>query len=452
MGPLTFVLMPNRSLVTALLLPSIAVLGACAPAAPPTPPVPCGGAVPASLRVIEGGRVSIPRTGELTEARVVITGIESITSDATLTLIAPYGAGMREVQVSCNSGTATLALDVQPLRWAPVADWDADEASGAPGGREYFAWWLESEERALYLYGGFSYVPRQFTPTTTLFRFDLRTSVWSSVGVEGAAPGPGGRVAADATGRVHIFGGSGISDGGGLETPASFGRFETSPSGARFEALPSTGALGSYTGALVHDAPRERWLSVCGVDAFVGIHCRVHELVEGSASGWQRVTVAEGERPSGRYGFHYVHDPATNRVIVFGGQVGPENLDLDGETWALDLEPDETGALVWTRIETPAEISPRRNGAFALDPEGHRMFVWGGTPDGADSVPGIDVLSLDRGREVWTHVELEGAPPSRTSAQGVYDAAEHRILWGMGNDDAIYTDLWSLELAVREGT
>jgi hypothetical protein len=448
-GPLTFALMPNRSLVPALLFPSIAALGACAPAAPPTPPVPCGGAVPASLRVIEGGRISIPRTGELGEATVAITGVESITSDGTLTLLAPYGAGARDVQVSCASGTATLTLEVAPLRWAPVADWDADEANGAPGGREYFAWWLAGEERALYLYGGFSYVPRQFTPTTTLFRFDLRTSVWTSVDVDGAAPGPGGRVATDAAGRVHIFGGAGLSDDGGLETPASFQAIDVAASGVRFEALPSTGALGSYTGSLVYDVRRERWLSVCGVDAFVGLHCQVHAYTE--AEGWQRLTTSL-ERPRGRYGFHYVYDEATDRVIVFGGQVGPENLDIDGETWALDLEPDESGTLAWTRIETPAEISPRRNGAFALDPEGHRMFVWGGTPDGADSVPGIDVLSLERGREVWTHVELEDAPPSRTSAQGVYDASEHRILWGMGNDDAIYTDLWSLELAVREGT
>lgn len=404
--------------------------------------------MPASLSVIEGGRVSIARTGELTETTLTVTGVESILSDEAITLIAPYGAATRDVQVTCASGGASLSLDVQPLRWDSVSDWDADEANGAPGGREYFAWWLAGEERALYLYGGFSYVPRQFTPTTTLFRFDLTTSVWSSVGVEGPAPGPGGRVAADAAGRVHIFGGAGISDDGGLETPASFQAIETSPSGARFEALPSMGALGSYTGALVYDARRERWLSVCGVDAFVGVHCQVHAFTE--EAGWQRLTTSL-ERPGGRYGFHYVYDQATDRVIVFGGQVGPENLDIDGETWALDLEPDAEGALVWTQIETPADISPRRNGAYALDPEGHRMFVWGGTPDGADSVPGIDVLSLERGNEVWTHLELADAPPSRTSAQGVYDAHTHSILWGMGNDDAVYTDLWSLSLAPREG-
>ena len=428
----------------------MALVGACTPAtmAPPPPPTPCGGLVPASLRVIEGGRVAIERSGELTEATLTVSGVESILEEDTIRLIAPYGAGARAVQITCASGSASLSLEVEPLRWESVSDWDPDETNGAPGGREYFAWWLASEERALYLYGGFAYVPRQFTPTTTLFRFDLGTSVWSSVAVEGAAPGPGGRVATDGAGRVHIFGGAGIADDGGLETPPSFQAIETSASGARFDALPATGALGSYTGALVYDARRERWLSVCGVDASIGLHCQVHAFTR--EAGWQRLTTSLG-RPGGRYGFHYVYDEATDRVIVFGGQVGAENLDIDGQTWALDLEPDESGSLVWTQLETPAETSPRRNGAYALDPEGHRMFVWGGTPDGADSVPGLDVLSLDRGREVWTHLEIEESPPSRTSAQGVYDPQTRTILWGMGNDDAVYTDLWSLSLAPREG-
>lgn len=344
--------------------------------------------------------------------------------------------------VVCGDGRVDLSQR-QALRR------DADEANGTPGGREYFAWWLADDERALYLYGGFSYVPRQFTPTTTLFRFDLATSLWSSVPLEGEAPGPGARVALDGAGRPHLFGGAGIAANGALETPPSFGAIDASASGASLETLPSTGALGSYTGSLVYDTRRERWLSVCGVDAGVGPHCQVHAF---TAEGrWQRIN-SSLERPSGRYGFHYVYDEATDRVIVFAGQVGADNLDIDGETWALDLEPNEAGTLTWTQLETPTEISRRRNGAYALDPEGHRMFVWGGTPDGADSVPGIDVLSLERGREVWTHLEPEGAPPSRTSAQGVYDPTTHSILWGMGNDDAVYTDLWSLALTPREGT
>lgn len=425
---------------------------ACGPATPPAPPPPCGGQVPTTLRVIEGGRISFPRVGELLAETPVIEGMDATVTDDAVILIAPYGSGSREVSVVCSTGRAPVQVQVEPLRWEPISDWEPDETGGAPGGREYFAWWLApGDERALYLYGGFSYEPRQFTPSSSLFRFDLRTSAWSSVALEGEGPAPGGRVATNSDGVVHYFGGGVIRASGELETPPSFFALTAAGAGARFDARPSEGAPGSYTGALVYDAPRARWLSVCGADSLAGIHCRVHAFTE--ETGWQRVAVAEGERPAGRFGFHYVHDAATNRVVVFGGQVGSGNLDLDGETWALELAPDgvSDGSVAWSRLETPPEISARRNGGYALDPEGHRMFVWGGTPDGRDSVPGMDVLSLERGRERWQHLEIEGAPPPRTSGQGLYDATDRRILWGMGNDDAIYTDLWSLELDVRDG-
>jgi hypothetical protein len=444
---------PNHRRLLSSILPMVALAG-CAPATPPEPPSPCGGAIPAVLRVIEGGRVSFPRTGTLATEVPAFEGVEAeVTSDA-VTLRAPYGAGAREVTVLCESGAAALRLEVEALRWAPVADWEPDAPAGSPGGREYFAWWLGPYgDRALYLYGGFAYEPRQFTPSFELFRFDLRSGGWSSVSLSGELPGPGGRVAVGPDGTARYFGGGAIGAGGGLDTPPGFFAIgHDGPARARFETLPSTGAPGSYTGALVYDAPRDRWLSVCGADAFMGIHCRVHAYAE--STGWQQVAVAEGERPAGRYGFHYVHDAVNERVIVFGGQIGPDNLDLDAETWALELAPEgaSDGSVAWSRLETPPEISPRRNGGYALDPRGHRMFVWGGTPDGRDSVPGLEVLSLDRGRERWEHLEPAGSPPSRTSGQGLYDEAEGRILWGMGNDDAVYTDLWELSVAPREGT
>ena len=57
----------------------------------------------------------------------------------------------------------------------------------------------------------------------------------------------------------------------------------------------------------------------------------------------------------------------------------------------------------------------RRNGAFALDPLGHRLLVWGGTADGATAFPGLYALDLDRGREAWHRVTTEGAPTVRAA-------------------------------------
>ncbi len=132
-------------------------------------------------------------------------------------------------------------------------------------------------------------------------------------------------------------------------------------------------------------------------------------------------------------------------MILFGGQDGADNLDLDGETWALDLSVEPPA---WRRLfANGAGPEKRRNGAFALDPLGHRLFVWGGTPDGKNSVSGLQVLSLDRGSEAWTSLDVPAQVRSRTSGLGVLDAARDRILFGFGNAPAPIRDLWSLDIA-----
>lgn len=414
------------------------------------PPEPCGGDAPLTLSVVEGGRVEVARTGELLLAGLRVEGdLEASIESSRIVLRAPYGEGARTARFVCATGTATASVDVQPLRWSSVAEWTANEAEGVPGGREYFAWWLspEASEQAIYMYGGFAFAPRQFTPRTDLYRFDLRTSVWSQVTQTGPLPAPGGRVAAGADGAIHYFGGGLPTPDGSLDTQPAFLRW----SATGFEALSTEGAPGSYTGSLVYDAPRDRWLSLCGVDTIaLGLHCRVHAYTE--ADGWSEVEIA-GDAPMGRYGFHYAFDEETDRVILFGGQVGQSNAAIGADTWALELAP-ESGEPTWVQLfEEVDGISKRRNGAYALDPIGHRLFVWGGTPDGTNAVQGLDVLSLDRGTETWTHLETpEGGPRARGSAQGLYDPTTQQIFWGFGNSiGRVYTDLWSLALTPASG-
>jgi hypothetical protein len=368
-----------------------------------------------------------------------------------IVLRAPYGEGPRTARFVCATGTATASVDVQPLRWSSVAEWTGNEAEGVPGGREYFAWWLSPSagEQALYMYGGFAFEPRQFTPRSDLYRFDRRSNVWSQVTQTGPLPAPGGRVAVGADGAIHYFGGGLPTPDGSIDTQPAFLRWSASPAG--FEALSAEGAPGSYTGSLLYDRPRDRWLSVCGVDTIaLGLHCRVHAYT--TAGGWREIEIA-GDAPMGRYGFHYALDEETDRVILFGGQVGQSNAAIGGDTWALELAP-ESGEPTWVQLFEEVEgISRRRNGAYALDPIGHRLFIWGGTPDGRNAVEGLDVLSLDRGTETWTHLDTpEGGPPARGSAQGLYDPTRREILWGFGNTAARrYTDLWSLALTPASG-
>lgn len=428
-----------------LLLAALA-LAACSP--PPPPPV-CGGVTLPPISLAAGGRAELVLDEALTAELVELAapGVTTFREGDVLVVRAGYEAGTHTLTATCTTGVVTTSIDVAPLSMTLLAQWDA-ATSGAPGGREYFAWW--ADDTSVYLYGGFVFVPRQFTPSTEAFRFDLASSTWSPLTAAGTPPPPGGRVATDGASTLY-FGGATLDTEGALDTPPTLAEVTHDGASLRFAPIDATGVIGSYTGALVHDAERGRWLSVCGAETrTLGLHCQVHAY--SAAGGFQRLDVA-GTPPPGRYGFHYALDAASDRVVVFGGQIGAGDTDLSGDTWVLELAPDDGSAPRWTQLFATSEgISARRNGAYAYDPESRRFFVWGGTADGRTPIEGLDVLTLDPGHETWTHVALPDGVPARASGGGVLDAAHDRILWGFGNSLAgIYTDLYALALAPPDG-
>ena len=354
------------------------------------------------------------------------------------------------LSIRCTDGSIGVPISVEPLRFEPVLQWSADDMT-APAGREYFAWWIDPVGTpALYLFGGFVYEPVQFTPSNEFWQLDLERLAWTRLPQEGTSPLSGGRVAPDGAGGVYYFGGASVAADRSLDTPPILTQVRVGTS-AVWEDAPAAGALGSFTGSFVFDEARNRWLSVCGVETRrIGFHCQVHEYRRDT--GFVELNV-EGIPPAGRYGFHYAFDAETDRVVIFGGQTGTTLRDIAADTWILELAPDgDSSHPRWVQLFERADgLAPRRNGAYAFDPQGHRLFVWGGT-DGRSSIAGLDVLQLDRGEERWVHVSLPHAAPPRTSGGGVYDPARERILWGLGNDGrAVYRDVWELHLGPTGG-
>ncbi len=396
-------------------------------AAPPVPVCPS----PSAFSISEGGRAVLPY------ASLESDDLE-ITGDGERVLVyAPYGATSGRVRAWCDDVPSEwTAIEVRPLAWTREAQWD--DAQSGPPGREYGAFWIDGD--ALWVFGGFHYEPKQFTPGADLWRFDLAGRAWTEMEAHDAPMLPGGRTAVGPTpGTILYFGGSRMEEDGSLATPPTLRTLDMASQ--RFSSAPhEMEAPGSYTGAFVRDAKRDRWLSICGADGAIGVHCDVHAY---SSAGWERVRVARGPKPAPRYGFHYAYDEETDRVFVVAGQTGPANLDMIGDAWALELGEDPPR---WVMIADETDGVRRRNGAFVLDPIGRRLLMFGGTADGRVSVPDLWALGLDRGRETWTAIPIAEEVPMRTSGIGVYDAERDRALFGFGNGDAVYTDLWALAL------
>lgn len=422
---------------------SCVILAACGTPAPPPPPPACAGASFDPITLAAGGRAELALDAALAAELTEVTASPGVTAwrdGDKIVVRAGYEASSATLTATCTTGTLSVPVTVEALSMTPLLAWDASNPD-APPAREYFAWW-PGQDRAIYLYGGFVFQPTQFTPSTEAYRFDLVTNAWSRLTTNGDLPAPGGRVARDG-GTVLYFGGGTPTGGGGLDTAPTLRSVTAGPDGVSFTTLEARGLPGSYTGSFMRDAERDRWLSVCGVDARVlGLNCAVHAY---ESDGSVNELDVAGTAPRGRYGFHYAFDAAGDRVIVFAGQIGTGPNDIGGDTWSLELAGE--GAPRWVQLfESSEGISPRRNGAYAYDPESARFFVWGGTADGRTAVPGLDVLELDRGHERWVHVPLGAEIPPRASGGAVLDEASHRILFGFGNEARLYTDLYTLAL------
>lgn len=415
-------------------LAALLVLSSSCSPAEPHPPGACAGAVELS----EGTRtvVDVPAISIADAA-----GLEAQGEDGRVAIRAPYGSGGRHVvQIECDGASGSIEVIVRALAWAPVARWDS--ALSGPPGREYGTMWIdEGSPDRLLVFGGFHYVPAQFTPAWDLWQYDLSAGVWTEL-MPGTEPPhfPGGRVAPVPGERAIVY----LGGVDGNTTPSSFVRLDYAPEALSFSDMPGAAtAPGSYNGAIVYDAPRRRWISVCGMST-QDFTC--DPWVYGPEGGWARLPVAPGPSPEPRYGFFHAYDERAERLIVFSGDTDGTSWEgkIDQRTWALDLSRDPAR---WVELLGPG--SPpigRRNGAQAHDPEGHRLFVWGGTADGRTTMPGLFVLDLEAGHEAWTRLELAGSPPERSSGMGVYDAARRRVLFGFGNGPEPREDLWALQL------
>ncbi|MFO0728099.1 MAG: hypothetical protein U1E65_30240 [Myxococcota bacterium] len=414
-----------------------------APDAAAAPDSGCTPLAPGDGVLSEGGRTELHFGADTMASLAQVVGSEGLEVHASqdgVVLWSTYGATTSQALRLERSGCpdTVVPIAVRPLTWEKLAQWDA--MSGPPA-REYGAYWPGERDgaRGTYIYGGFKYYPRQFTPANDLWFFDYATKTWAEISTPAAPLAGGARFAeGPSDGTLFLFGGGTPAADGSLDTPSrlqilSLGDGSFSWQSAAHEAA----SPGSYTGAFFRDAANDRWISACGADSQrLGVNCAVSSYTV--AGGWQTLTVA-GDAPVGRYGFLYTYIPEDNRMILVGGDTGGEVL---GDTWALELGDSPR----WVKLFDSDPAVARRNGAFVYDPVGRRLILWGGTKDGRTAVPGLSILRTERGLERWDHLPTPSFVPPRASGFAVYDPDGSRAVMGFGNAAAIYTDLFALSL------
>ncbi len=358
-------------------------------------------------------------------------------------------AGTITVSITGDGGALqkTIALQAHKLSWKQRVTWTA--ATG-PQTREHGVFLRDDAAKAVYLLQGSGYSP-QFVPIADSWRFDRAAGTWAAWTPTGdVPPAAGSRRVAPIPGeplKFYTYGGYVGSDKTADDDPDLY-RIDLADAAHTFTRLKSVGAgPGRELHAVAFDPKSQRFVVTGGVSAKTQ---EVYEdtwsiRIDGDTATWTAVT---GKGPTGRYGSFTAFDAESQRLVVWSGAqqyettLDPVNPAQDA--WALDLAADPP---LWSKL-APTGTAPkgRRNGCAMPDPQGRRMFVYGGTADGATTEKGLFVLDLEPGHEAWTKLDLANAPPVRSSGFG-FATPEGDVTCAFGNDDRLYADVTYLGYA-----
>ncbi|MBI1885541.1 MAG: hypothetical protein HYS09_04400 [Chloroflexi bacterium] len=162
----------------------------------------------------------------------------------------------------------------------------------------------------------------------------------------------------------------------------------------------------------------------------------------GGTPAWTELSPTGGP-PGARYDHAAVYDANTNRMIVFGGVATTKFNDV----WVLTNANGLGGTPTWSQL-TPSGGPPAgRQGPTAVyDPASNRMVVFGGLTSAFSN----DVWVLTNanglgGTPTWIQLSPTGGPPpGRCCGTAVYDAASNRMIVFAGLGFVSANDVWVL--------
>src|SRR5262249_14885269 len=130
-----------------------------------------------------------------------------------------------------------------------------------------------------------------------------------------------------------------------------------------------------------------------------------------------------GNVPPVRAGHATVYDFASDRLIVFGGHTDADVFVLNNASGA-NTNPNRRPT--WTRLNPAGELPAGRfNAAVSYDPASNRMIVFGGT-SGPNFLNDVWILSNANGQggtPNWSRLLPAGTPPTpRFLHSSVYDS------------------------------
>jgi hypothetical protein len=160
--------------------------------------------------------------------------------------------------------------------------------------------------------------------------------------------------------------------------------------------------------------------------------------------------------PGARFGHVATYDATSNRMTIFGGGTGLPAPCVN-DVWILDGANGKSGSSTWLPI-SPSGNPPaaRLHPTGGYDPNTNSMIVFGGNNCLTGYFNDVWVLSDangESGSPAWTQLVTSGTPPAaRESASTIYDSANNIMtVYGGDAGSANFGDVWILSHANGTG-
>jgi hypothetical protein len=144
-------------------------------------------------------------------------------------------------------------------------------------------------------------------------------------------------------------------------------------------------------------------------------------LYDPGADAWTSVDTPFARR----FGQAMVYDPAGKRTILFGGAAEWPGSKLFGDIWAYDSQ-----ARTWAEL-VPKGTAPavRWGHSLAYDPASGKIILFGGVGwKSSGAATFNDTWSFDPATDRWARLKTRGTPPARYGHSMVYDPSSGKII------------------------
>ena len=331
----------------------------------------------------------------------------------------PSHLGRRAVLIG---GAALLAdLAVPRPAHAAVGTWRRLYPDPMPSARASAAL-APAPDGGLLLFGGYTSLG---TAADDTWHWDGRSWQRREPAVRPAARSSAALALHPGTGRLVLFGGAGLGGRAYDDTWTYDGAtwrqlFPGASPSERYAAClerDRTGRLvlfGGFSGDVSTPPDASTW-------AFTG-------------STWRRL--APTRAPQVRYAASCAYDAHRGETVLFGGSALASRSEDLGDTWVWNGSD-------WTRRRPTTSPPPRRAASLAYDPASRRVVLFGGYDDRGD----LDDTWAWDGR-TWTRLSLDRAPSGRGSAALAHDPVGGGLLLfgGGGSGERPDAQTWRLRV------